>query len=458
MSRRRRAGPPVGTLTFEDLAGSNRVPSDEEDQWLQQHVASLDPGSFVVSLPGARALADDDEHLPLVERRPDGTWRAGRWVGELRIAGRPLRIVPRLGYPVLAGWLAAAVNVPVLPRAAGVHGSSEVIPQLLAAVWVALVADAARHARPGLRTERRDNARVVRGRIDVRGTTRLRSRGAQDRVATVERPRTLDHDLSRVIVRADRTLDRLLSGTSPEWRSSRLVRELVAELVDTVGAHPELPSRRALDRIRYTPILAGYRDAARLSHSIARHQGLTATADAHDASGVLLDVAEVWELFLTHCARAAFGPGQVEHAARSTAPHHLLSSERDGSTLGRIRPDIVISGHSGTRLVLDAKYKRLVQSKWRPDGVDRADLYQLTSYLAAEPVGTPGALLYPPDDSHASAPAEALGPWRTVGGQRMSMQRIGPSATDVVCALQALAEEPSATLPTAREVRRASVA
>lgn len=426
-------------LVFQDLAGPNRRPDDAEIAWLEEHVVPLDPTRFLIGLPGARALADDDDALSLISRNPDGTYTAGRFVGELRIHGEALRIVPRLGFPTLASWMAAALNVPVLPKTAGMRADTALIPQLLAIIWSALLSEAARHARPAFRADERHTGRRMRGRLDIRGTVALRGRGISDQAVSIDRPRTLGHDVSRVLVRADRVLDRALRDTNAEWRP-RLVRDLLGELRHAVGNNPELPSERVLARVRYSPITVGYRRAARLSHTVANHQGLMSTSDDQAVSGALIDVAEIWELFLVHCAKHAFGAQHVEHAARIGERKHLLTSASTGRSLGRIRPDIVVhDAQRRVRLVLDAKYKRLVANAYRPEGVDRADLYQLTSYLAAAPSRTLGALLYPPDDDHcAPSIAESEGPWQTESGATLEFNRLARERVHVIAALRAL--------------------
>ena len=418
-------------LTFVDLGPADREPDDDERAWLDRHVLPIRPSEFVIGLSGARALADDDDVHPLIIRDQHGTYRAGRFVGELNVAGRALRIEPRLGFPVLAEWMAEAVNVPVIPNAAGLEGGTAVIPQLLAMIWTALIADASRHARPAFRGEQRAVAAQLRGRLDVRATATLRARGIADRAVSIDRPKRMDHDLSRVLVCADVALDRALRLITPTWRPAQ-VGDLMRDLRGAVGAHPQLPSLRELDRVRYTPITVGYRRAARLSHAIARGQGRISTAKESAVSGALVDVAEVWELFLVACAKRAFGAGSVEHAARTSQRRHLLSSPTTGRRLGRIRPDIVVSDDRlRTCLVLDAKYKRLAANPYRPDGVDRSDLYQLTSYMATAPSGAAGALLYPPSADAVSV-AEADGPWTTESGARLTFRRLSATRERVV--------------------------
>jgi hypothetical protein len=61
------------------------------------------------------------------------------------------------------------------------------------------------------------------------------------------------------------------------------------------GARPRIPTKAELDRIRYTPITAGFAPIAELSRQIANRRGLAADIDASgETKVVLLDVAELW--------------------------------------------------------------------------------------------------------------------------------------------------------------------
>lgn len=421
-------------IVFRDLAGPVTELDDEDKTWLREEVLPIDPSKYVVRLPGARGTADDDDDLPLIWERTPGDFVAGRFVGDLRIGDRRLRIEPRLGFPTLASWLGYAMNVPIIPRSASTSTSDLIVPYLLAAIWSASVADAARHAPPSLRVEQTEVSRVLKGRLDISGTVRLRAKGFRDRVSIRTRERSLTNDLARVLVRADWVLHRSLKDQNKDWRPP-LVRDLIVELRTAVGSSPELPTERTLRRIRYTPITAKYRDAARLSSIVARNQGLLSSNDDQRSAGMLLDVAEIWELFLLHCARYEFGSSNIDHAARTEGDIHLLRSEITGRRLGRVRPDIVLSDDDRVLAVFDAKYKRLVRSQFRRDGVERSDLYQLTSYTAIPPGPEIGALVYPPDpDNLTASPAEAEGPWRSANQARIFFLRV--SADREECARQ----------------------
>lgn len=209
-------------------------------------------------------------------------------------------------------------------------------------------------------------------------------------------------------------------------------------LVGATGARPALPSRRELDRVRYSPITRPYRRAAELSWQIARNRGLRASATDERTEGLLIDVAELWELFLVHCARRALGASQVTHGTRLRKGRALLESTvKEGATLGRLFPDLVIGDAAHPHSIIDAKYKRLAD----PRGVDREDLYQLTSYLSAnsrEPRPM-GMLAYPLfDDMPALAVAERYGPWRSPQGHVVRFERVPVTEAECVAAIGSL--------------------
>ncbi len=74
-------------------------------------------------------------------------------------------------------------------------------------------------------------------------------------------------------------------------------------------------------------------------------------------------------------------------------------------TLGRLYPDIVVGDPTAPASIIDAKYKPLAD----PRGVDREDLYQLTSYLLAH--SCDGMLAYPQLGNVPTAYAENHSPW-----------------------------------------------
>ncbi|MDQ2761133.1 MAG: McrC family protein [Actinomycetota bacterium] len=405
--------------------------SDDEAVWLarlQDHVRASD---HVIRLGEPADEADDF----VVSRDPFGRWQAGRYIGELSFEGRRLIIEPRLGTSVIEQWLSQALNLIAVPHSSRQLQSESFIALLMAAVWSQRVALASRHGPPAFRRDHEEAGFYVRGRLDVRRTARLRGSGSHH-VGSVRRFRDLDNDVSRTLVAAERTLTNHIGHD--HWHTPR-VEEVLPLLRAAVGARPRLPSERDLRRIRYTPITRPFRQAAELSWRIAKLRGFVASSEEGQAEGLLLDVAELWELFVLNCVRRAAPGRDVEHGTTTSSHERLLHSQADDTIrMGRLRPDVLVRRSGDVVAVVDAKYKRLVNTKERPDGVDRGDLYQLTSYLArfASDGKAPGALVYPRDpDQQEMSSAEAHDPWRSAVGNTVRFVRLALDPADAVTQL-----------------------
>lgn len=418
----------TGRLVFGDLVGPDRPPDEDERAWLGKIASDTDPSALTVRIGHSIAASEPG---PVLEPQLDGSWRAGRYIGEIRRDGRVLEIRPRLGVDQIAAWAGAILNVRIVADAAEHTQTGTLIAELVAATWRASLVAAARDGLPGFRAPRRRIGAHANGQIDVPATVRLRAT-RQPLVASISRPKDFDNPVTRSIVLADRVLERRMHR--PDWRGER-IDELMPRLRGATGARPALPTRRELDRVRYTPITERYRRVAELSWQIARRRGLRAAATGERSEGLLIDVAELWELFLVHCARRAFGTAAVTHGTRLLAARPLLRSRTDRSrTLGRLYPDLLIGPRQSPTAVLDAKYKPLAD----PRGVDRADLYQLHAYVAAHAQPgrrIAGALGYPALDAVVRADAERHGPWMTADGHALSFVRLPVDERDCVAAM-----------------------
>lgn len=415
------------SLVVKDL--SPFEPRDEaEAAWLADLQRHLRASDYVIRLGGP---ADELEDF-IIFRDAYGGWRTGRYIGELAYEGRRLIIEPRLGTNVIERWLSEALNLLAVPHSSRQLQSESFIALLMAAIWSQRVALASRHGPPALRRDRRESSPYVRGRLDVRRTARLRAAGAPQ-VASIRRFRDLDNDVSRTLVAAERTLTHHIGHD--HWQTPR-VTEVLPRLRAAVGPRPRLPNERALRRIRYTPITRPFKQVAELSWRIAKLRGFVASSEEGRAEGLLLDIAEVWELFVLNCVRRAATGADVEHGTAAASSERLLRSERNAAIgMGRLKPDILVSRAGRVDAVIDAKYKRLASTRERPDGSDPGDLYQLIAYLSrfASRGTAPGALIYPSDpEQEALSKAEAYGPWRSPAGNEVHFIRLAVDPSDAI--------------------------
>ncbi len=396
-----------------DCSPLSRQPDGAEAAWLQRVAREVEPRRHVLSLGGDR---DPDEAVVYCER--DGTWWTGRYVGTVAFEGGRLTILPRFGLATLRDWLFQATNVALVESPGQTREDASFLVQLVAAVWARAFVEAARHGLPALKQESRFVGRTIRGRLDVPGTVRERALGRQDVVSLLS-GRSLDNAASRALVAAYAVLRRWMAPlceSENAWLPQR-ARELLPHLIAVTGPRPPVPTELELKRVRYTPITAGFRAVAALSRQIALQRGLMSDHDPEGSStGILLDVAELWELYVLAALRRAAAGLEVRHGTREDkASRALLTSTVDGTSMGTLKPDALVFDRRRPIAVVDAKYKRLRPTSSSPYGPQREDLYQLASYMArygAEVDTLVGALIYPVEPESAGAPpAERKGPW-----------------------------------------------
>jgi 5-methylcytosine-specific restriction enzyme subunit McrC len=402
-------------LSVKDCSPFDPKPSATDAAWLGRLAAASMHGDLVIRLEEGR----EDEPVVWCER--DGSWWAGRYIGSLTFEGRRLDIRPRFGENTLRAWFAGAFNLALAETRGQLIEDNWFVPWLLASVWSRSFVLAARHGLPALRTDICESGLSIKGRLEVPGTVRLRATGNRG-ARSLRREKTLVNPITAAVVAAHAELSRWLgSRRDCEWMPER-VKDLMPHLIAAVGSRPRLPTRAELDRVRLTPITAGFRPLAELSVLIAGRRGLQGNAaDQGECKGMLLDVAELWELYVLAVLRRTWPAMDVAHGTRGPAAQALLRNDR-GEPLGLLKPDAVIGRGGRIAAVADAKYKRLWSSRWSL-APQREDLYQLAAYLGRYgDAGNriPGALLYPSDPANPTAPpAEAGNPWYLDAGNEV---------------------------------------
>jgi 5-methylcytosine-specific restriction enzyme subunit McrC len=403
-------------LSAKDCSPFDVKLSKEDTVWLERLAVASGHGDIVVRLEDGR----EDE--PVVACDPDGTWRAGRYVGSLTFEGRRLDIRPRFGEETLRSWFSGAFNLAVVDTPGTPADSDWFVPWLLASVWSRAFVSAARHGLPALRSDEVEKGLSLRGRLDVPGTVGMRVGGIPG-ASSIRREKSLNNPISAAIVSAYGELSRWLgSRREAEWMPER-VKEVLPHLIGAVGWRPRTPSPAEIGRVRLTPITAGFRPLAELSVRIASRRGLYGEAtDKCSCKGILLDVAELWELYVLAVLRQAWPGLDVIHGSKEGYSEALLRNDR-GERLGILKPDAIVGRHGKALAIVDAKYKRLRPSHWMP-APQREDLYQLAAYLGrhgSSDESVLGMLAYPSDPTDPSlAPAEAGNPWRLNAAQNVS--------------------------------------
>ncbi|TLS47426.1 restriction endonuclease [Streptomyces montanus] len=330
-----------------------------------------------------RTLATTD----LVDARPDPhtpgdprRWqvRARSKVGTVRIGGVQLTITPKLAVRRLFFLLGYALD----PGAHWGHGDGDVLvgghDDLLPAIAHAFERQTERALRRGLlqgyqHTE--DALSVLRGRI--RESEQMRRRyGIPVPVEVGFDEYTVDIPENRLLLAA---VDRLvrLPGISGDIRGRLLRLRRRLDGVDCLRRGAPLPEW-APSRLnkRYVPAL-------RLAELILREASIEQRGTDTAVSGFLLDLAKVFEDFVSMALREALRP--LGGRCRFQAHHHL-----DEAAAVLLKPDLVWYDDAGRPLgVADAKYKAEKEKEGHPN----ADLYQMLAYCTV--LGLPsGHLVY----------------------------------------------------------------
>lgn len=263
-------------------------------------------------------------------------------------------------------------------------------------------------------------------------------------VVSIRSERSLDQAASDAIVAAYKVLRRWLGVPDEQWMPAR-AKELIPNLMSVTGARPRVPTKAELEEIRYTPITAGFAPIAELPRQIANRRGLAADVNASgETKGVLLDVAELWEMYVLSVLRTAATPLTVTHGTRErAATKKMLHSDVTGQGLGTLIPDAILHAGGQVQGVVDAKYKSLHPSAGAPNGPQREDLYQMAAYLGRfNPAAgrmSWGILAYPLDPARPSIPeAEQFSPWSLDGGRKVVFTSLPHVASDAVTKLRAL--------------------
>ncbi len=424
-----------------DLSPIQNLDADTA-QWLEELAKSTDTAQLALRL--SQKHQDADALVVEFDSRT-GQWWTGRFVGEIHFNGRTLRILPRFGMPQLQRWLSRIWNIRLTTTKGDYATSRTWLWELLAALWNARLVAAAKHGLPTKRIQEAHKGAALRGRLSVRATAREFTAGRRILVSHT-RNRLVDDVIGGTILCAFRHLRRELRhlGDERSWLSPRAL-DIVTALQARVDAKSIGTASRNRKPIRYTPITQSYRSVVELSAAIAAQQPFAPVGKGQkEVFGVLIDMAEVWELYVFHLLRSVLPHVDVIHTGRSLAPeNHLLMSSVTGERLGGLMPDIELRalGGSACLALIDAKYKATTPTPDRPYGVVREDLYQLAAYLAA--YGTldrnlPAALVYPVGaDSQRLDALQTASPWRLCASDRtlsfmgLRCDPVGPAAATV---------------------------
>jgi len=395
----------------------------DDDNWLRRLVATVKPAEMLLPLGEG---GQDDEPVATFDSTA-GLWRAGRYVGEITFDGGTLRIEPRFGMSALMRWLGTIWGVRLIESKGSLREQRFWLWLVIAYLWAGRLIAAAKHGLPYRRMETIHKGQALRGKLLSRETALARAVG-DDRIISLTRTRVVDPAIGGILLAAfDRLLEALGGrGERAAWLPDR-GKAIVNDLYAALGSHADQDIARKYSTLRYTPITEGYRSAVDLSLSILKQSPRTPAAGGEvKAYGILVDMAEIWELYVAKLLHIGLPAWRVVHTGRTTKHFRWLLRGDGDETFGSLRPDIIILNNRDQCVgIADAKYKTTRINANNATGVLREDLYQIAAYLSG--FGDfdrqlDGFLIYPDDPyGEVSRRLYPKSPWKMISASRRNL-------------------------------------
>lgn len=162
---------------------------------------------------------------------------------------------------------------------------------------------------------------------------------------------------------------------------SSLVAEFEAydKYLCSMGVGAEVVDIHEIEDIRYTRLSAPYKPVMELSRTILANHKAESSNDKSVNSDVsyFIDIADLWEMYLLKLLQNNLPSEYYVYSPNTGFGDSLLEGG-----IREIRPDIIIEKNGRVLMIIDAKYKDYTQfGKSALFGVNREDLYQMTTYL-----------------------------------------------------------------------------
>ena len=352
---------------------------------------------------------------PIVYTDSYGDWWTGRYIGSLTFKGVSIEIHPRFGMAFVAKNIPLSNFIPVDIDSNFVTGN-KFIHYLQALLWLNYLSKAARHALPTIKQLDKHSALTVRGRIDVRGTIGHRLKG-QPHVTSTMQSKQVHNPITTAVVLAFQEMERWFPNNNlMHWLPDTIALRL-QQMICVTPRHSDIPKAHDIKKIRLNAVTKAYKPLVALSMDILKNKGVQDSSEEGNNQSLLLDVAELWEIYVLDVLReAAPVVFNISHGTY-TSESYLLNSLTRERQLGKLLPDYVVQQHDQVLAVADAKYKRLGDAPWMSP--KRDDLYQMTAYLSKFPSVLSGSLLYP-DWGEGESLVEQSNPWALGSGRQIN--------------------------------------
>ncbi len=232
-----------------------------------------------------------------------------------------------------------------------------------------------------------DNLRYFKGKLLINEQVRQNT-AHRERFFVRYDEYMLDRPENRLI---KSTLLKLNTVTS-RAENQKEIRQLLPffELV-----HPSANYEKDLSRVVIDRSTKDYDIILQWSKVFLFNRSFTTFSGSTRARALLFQMEKVFESYVTQQLRKTLSDLDWEFSSQDKG-YYLFDTPRRFE----LRPDIVIRKQDGSRIVLDAKWKSLVNQPKKNYGISQADMYQMYAYskkyAQSNPVKSPDVwLLYP---------------------------------------------------------------
>ncbi len=296
------------------------------------------------------------------------------YIGSWTVNDVQINITPRFG--LLSRLLTHALHI-YLPKENEFKGKGNDTLWMVALMWRALLQRAVQHGSiPRSYVTEKKNIRNFKGRLDVSKQLKFNI-ADKSKFYCSYRHITFDNLINRTVLHTYEML-------SQEKKVANIIKDLSAHVNKLyelkINPIKELqPSM--LDTITYTKMSVSYKPFISLCKLlIEQWQGKKATGKPPQGLSFFIDIAELWELYLLDVLKEGLAdePSIDVYSPNRTGGEYLTED-----SYRQVRPDIIIRKDGNVAIIIDAKWKRYERfgATDCQGGVNRNDLYQMTTYL-----------------------------------------------------------------------------
>jgi 5-methylcytosine-specific restriction enzyme subunit McrC len=342
-----------------------------------------------------------NQHLEVVETRDGLVVETRGHVGILQLESVRICVEPKLigGARNLVRLIDYTRRLDLMTKVggfAGIETGSEDLFELLVRLFAGECEDVLNAGVVADYLARRDELRVLRGRLDVKAQV-LRRWGQVDRLICDYEERLTDTPENQWLLRALRVAAR---GVTQQGLSA-LVRRLLATWEEFCEDDPTVVLERpTLNRANHH-----YSRALEIAYLLIEGVGVQDILQfgSRQSFAFLLNMSRLFEEFVASALEQQLA-GTGATVRRQVALGSVLWDPDSSAPLGNVRPDVMVTSHRGKfRLPVDAKYKDYGERKLAPSDIYQAAVYA-TSLATEGAEGIRTCLLVYPSTGPTAAP------------------------------------------------------